>query len=89
MRTLVLLAALAACACDPVSQAGGPPQYTYEIVHTYRHDPSAYTQGLLYLDAMALLTSPSLHFIPGRRQQSEADVCRLEMFGIRVRYVVE
>ena len=49
MRTLVLFAALTACACGPATQAGGIPEYTYEIVHTYPHDPMAFTQGLLYL----------------------------------------
>src|ERR1035437_252663 len=52
MRTLVVLAALTACACGPVSQAGGIPEYTYQIVHTYPHDRMAYTQGLLYLDGV-------------------------------------
>jgi glutamine cyclotransferase len=52
MRILVAVAALAACACGPASQAGGVPEYGYEIVHTYPHDPSAYTQGLFYLNGM-------------------------------------
>jgi glutaminyl-peptide cyclotransferase len=51
-RTLVLLAALAACACGPATQAGGIPEYTYQIVHTYPHDPLAFTQGLLYMDGV-------------------------------------
>jgi glutaminyl-peptide cyclotransferase len=51
-RTLVLLAALAACACGPASQAGSVPEYTYQIIHTYPHDPLAFTQGLLYLDGV-------------------------------------
>jgi glutaminyl-peptide cyclotransferase len=43
-RTLALSALLAvavscACAAD-----------TYKIIHTYPHDPNAYTQGLIYLD---------------------------------------
>ena len=37
MRTLVLLAALAFCACGPASQAGGIPVYTYQIVHIDDH----------------------------------------------------
>ena len=52
MRTLVCLAALAACACGPASEAGGTPEYTYQIVHTYHHDPTAFTQGLLYMDGV-------------------------------------
>src|ERR1035437_10990308 len=50
MRFLILAAALAAGACGPVSQAGGIPEYGYQVVHTYAHDPTAYTQGLFYLD---------------------------------------
>jgi len=52
MRILVAVAALAACACGPASQAGGVPEYGYQIVHTYPHDPSAYTQGLFYLNGV-------------------------------------
>jgi glutaminyl-peptide cyclotransferase len=52
MRTLILAAALAACACGPDSQAGAIPEYTYEVVHTYHHDPDAFTQGLFYLDGV-------------------------------------
>src|SRR5882757_2686921 len=43
MRTLLLIAAALGCACGPATQAGGIPEYTYEIVHTYRHDPMAFT----------------------------------------------
>lgn len=50
MRTLVLAAALAACACSPATEARGIPEYTYEIVHTYPHDPEAFTEGLFYLN---------------------------------------
>ena len=52
MRILVALAALAACGCSPVSQAGGIPEYGYDVVHVYPHDPGAYTQGLFYLNGM-------------------------------------
>lgn len=45
------MAAMAAAACGPASQAG-VPQYGYEIVRTYRHDPLAFTQGLLYMDGV-------------------------------------
>jgi glutaminyl-peptide cyclotransferase len=50
MRILVLLAAVAACACGPASQAGGTPEYGYKVVHSFPHDPDAFTQGLFYLD---------------------------------------
>ncbi|MBV9505043.1 MAG: glutaminyl-peptide cyclotransferase [Acidobacteriia bacterium] len=50
MRIVIVAAALAACACGPVSQAGGIPEYGYEVIHTYPHDSLAYTQGLFYLN---------------------------------------
>ena len=52
MRILVAMALLAACSCGPASEADGVPEYGYEIVHTYPHDPSAYTQGLFYLNGV-------------------------------------
>ena len=50
MRILVGIAALWAIACGPASHAGIIPEYGYEVVHVYPHDPQAYTQGLFYLD---------------------------------------
>jgi glutaminyl-peptide cyclotransferase len=49
MRILILAAALATCACEPDSQAG-VSEYGFEVVHTYPHDPMAFTEGLFYLD---------------------------------------
>ena len=28
----------------------GVPRYTYEVLHEYKHDPKAFTQGLVYDD---------------------------------------
>jgi len=50
MRILIVAAALTAAACGPASQAEGIPEYGVEVVHTYPHDPTAFTQGLLYLN---------------------------------------
>ena len=51
MRVLIAVAAVVACACGPASQAGdGIPEYGYEVVHEYPHDPQAFTEGLFYLD---------------------------------------
>jgi glutaminyl-peptide cyclotransferase len=50
MRILIAAVLLAGCACSPASQAGGIPEYGYEVVHTYPHDPGAFTQGLFYLN---------------------------------------
>ena len=47
MRTLIVAAALTAFACGPASQAG-VPEYGYDVVHVYPHDPSAFTEGLFY-----------------------------------------
>jgi glutamine cyclotransferase len=52
MRTLVFLAALAAFGCGNATQAGAVTEYTYQIVHTYPHDRTSYTQGLLYRDGV-------------------------------------
>ena len=41
---LALLCAIPACAQDAI------PVYGYRVVHSYPHDPQAYTEGLLYLD---------------------------------------
>lgn len=50
MRTLIVVAALAACACGgPASQAG-VPEYGYDVVHVYPHDRTAFTEGLFYLN---------------------------------------
>lgn len=50
MRTLIVAAVLAACACGPASEAGSIPEYTVQVVHTFPHDPTAFTQGLFYLN---------------------------------------
>ncbi|MBZ5576772.1 MAG: glutaminyl-peptide cyclotransferase [Acidobacteriia bacterium] len=50
MRILVVVAVLSAAACGPVSQASGIPEYGYQVVHAYPHDPDAFTQGLFYLN---------------------------------------
>ncbi|HEY1768472.1 MAG TPA: glutaminyl-peptide cyclotransferase, partial [Terracidiphilus sp.] len=42
----VLLVLRLCCACVPLAWAAD----TYKIIHTYPHDPRAYTQGLLYQD---------------------------------------
>ncbi|SPF46006.1 Glutamine cyclotransferase [Candidatus Sulfopaludibacter sp. SbA4] len=54
MRFLIVAVALAACACGPSggpsSGASGIPEYGYQVVHTYPHDRTAFTEGLFYLD---------------------------------------
>jgi len=48
MRLLIVAAALAACSCGPASQAETAPEYTFQVVHSYPHDPLAFTEGLFY-----------------------------------------
>jgi len=45
---ILFLCAVAACgtATPPISGSAD----SYQIVHTYPHDPEAFTQGLIYLD---------------------------------------
>jgi glutaminyl-peptide cyclotransferase len=52
MRIVIAAVVLTACACGPVSQAGGIPEYGYDVVHSYPHDAQAYTQGLFYLNGI-------------------------------------
>jgi glutaminyl-peptide cyclotransferase len=49
MRILVAVLALAACACDPSTQAdSGIPEYGFQVVHAFPHDRGAFTEGLFY-----------------------------------------
>ncbi len=50
MRVLIAAVALTACACGPASEAAPVPVYGYEVVHVYPHDPTAFTEGLFYLN---------------------------------------
>ncbi len=55
------------CACGPAVPAG-TPQYGYEIVHTYPHDPQAFTEGLFYQDGF-LYESTGLEGHSGFRKE--------------------
>jgi glutamine cyclotransferase len=70
MRILIVAAALALCACGPGSQAD-VPGYGYEVAHTYPHDPTAFTEGLFYLDGF-------LYESTGMEGQSSIRKVRLE-----------
>jgi glutaminyl-peptide cyclotransferase len=52
MRIVLAAVLLAACACSPATTEAGDniPVYGYEVVHTYPHDRTAFTEGLFYLD---------------------------------------
>jgi glutaminyl-peptide cyclotransferase len=49
MRSLIAAALLTAFSWSPAG-AAGVPEYGYEVVHVYRHDRAAFTEGLLYLN---------------------------------------
>jgi glutaminyl-peptide cyclotransferase len=70
-RSFLLLLALAACACGPATEASGVPEYTYQIVHTFPHDPMAFTQGLVFHDGF-------LYEGTGLEEQSSIRKVRLE-----------
>ncbi len=46
-KHLLAVLALTIWACGPSTPAG-VPTYTYEVVHTYPHDPEAFTEGLFF-----------------------------------------
>jgi glutamine cyclotransferase len=52
--------ALAMSACGPAAEVG-TPEYGYQVVHSYPHDTSAFTEGLFYLDGF-LYESTGLEF---------------------------
>jgi glutamine cyclotransferase len=54
MTILKFAFVLGALACGMASRVAisqaAIPRYGYDIVHTYPHDPSAFTEGLFYLN---------------------------------------
>jgi glutaminyl-peptide cyclotransferase len=49
-QTLKILIAVCALACAGTGARAAVARYVYEIVHTYPHDTSAFTEGLFYLN---------------------------------------
>lgn len=80
MRFVLLAAILLTAACGSGSQAG-VPQFSYELVHTYPHDPRAFTEGLFYLEGF-LYESTGLEF------QSSIRKVRLETGEVVQKYDV-
>ena len=71
MRFLLVAAWLAVAACGPSTEARAIPEYSYAVVHTYPHDPLAFTEGLFYLDGF-------LYESTGINDQSSVRKVRLE-----------
>jgi glutaminyl-peptide cyclotransferase len=71
-RVAVAILALAAVGCGTSSiDAGGIKDYGYEVVHTYPHDPRAFTEGLFYLNGF-------LYEATGLEAQSSVRKVKLE-----------
>src|SRR5258708_6258669 len=66
---LVSAIVLTTCACGPSQRP--VIDYGYEVVHTYPHDPAAFTEGLFYLDGF-------LYESTGLEGQSSVRKVRLE-----------
>ena len=72
MRILLVAAWLAVAACGPSAETRPIiPEYGYEVVHTYPHDPLAFTEGLFYLNGF-------LYESTGINDQSSVRKVRLE-----------
>src|ERR1051325_10717123 len=80
MRSLILAVALFLASCGS-SEPAPTPQFTCVVVHTYPHDPRAFTEGLFYLDGF-LYESTGLEF------QSSIRKVRFETGEIVQRYEV-
>jgi glutamine cyclotransferase len=73
---LLLLAASWAAVCH-----AAVPLYTYEVVHSYPHDPTAFTEGLFYLNGF-------LYESTGLEQHSSIRRVRLETGQVLQKYDV-
>ncbi len=70
-RRIWLKFALVVCWAWAAASHAGVPLYGYDIVHTYPHDPTAFTEGLFYLDGY-------LYESTGLEQHSSIRKVRLE-----------
>jgi glutamine cyclotransferase len=53
LRVLIFAVVLGVSACGPAAAPRtAVPEYGYEVVHAYPHDPTAFTEGLFYLDGL-------------------------------------
>ena len=58
---------------------GQTPVYTYEIVHTYPHDPEAFTEGLFYLNGYLYESTGLEHQSTIRKVQLESGIVKLNV----------
>ncbi|HEY1495851.1 MAG TPA: glutaminyl-peptide cyclotransferase, partial [Candidatus Solibacter sp.] len=71
MQALLASLATALSACGPAPSDTAIREYGYEIIHTFPHDPDAFTEGLFYLDGF-------LYESTGLERQSSIRKVRLE-----------
>ncbi|MGA2149696.1 MAG: glutaminyl-peptide cyclotransferase [Bryobacteraceae bacterium] len=83
MRFLILATAFVLSACGPAAPADNQPipEYGYEVVHVYPHDPLAFTEGLFYLNGY-------LYESTGLEGQSSARKVKLETGEVVEKHVV-
>src|ERR1700730_9767135 len=92
MTILKFAFVLGTMACGMASQAAmaqaAIPQYGYDIVHTYPHDPSAFTEGLFYLNGF-LYESTGLEYHSSIRKVRRETVAVLQRLDIPAQYFGE
>ncbi|MDR2700091.1 MAG: glutaminyl-peptide cyclotransferase [Nitrososphaerota archaeon] len=75
---------------DPTqSTFHGVPMYSYQILQTYPHDPSAFTQGLTFDDNGNLIESTGLNGASSIRRVNLADGQVLQQFNLPHEYFGE
>jgi len=67
---------------------GDPPVYSYEVVHTYPHDPAAYTQGLIFANGF-FYESTGLNGASSLRKVDVATGRVLQKVDVSPRYFAE
>ncbi|ELR98661.1 glutaminyl-peptide cyclotransferase [Gloeocapsa sp. PCC 73106] len=84
----VLLALFCALSIIYLSSAASTPIYRYEILHTYPHDPQAFTQGLIY-DQGSLYESTGLRGQSSLRRVALTTGKLLQIHHLPYRYFAE
>ena len=80
---ILAIVAATACAwsCGTSPEAGGIHEYTYQVVHAYPHDPTAFTEGLFYLNGF-------LYEGTGIEKESDIRKVKLETGEVVQRHVI-
>lgn len=81
MRRLSLLAAVLLLTACSQQDAASVPEYSYQIINTFPHDPEAFTEGLFYLNGF-------LYESTGLEGKSSIRKVKLETGEVVQRYTV-